>query len=155
MVLRTHSILFKSTVLIIFLSFFIAGCTLRRDIFAPKDASPRIESVQTIKMTDGTNMATISFRIGEKGNFIVVASDVNKDIEILYVKGFAPQSTYQNPSLESGPVRLMPQTKKIASYSLPEPIEFPGLPGKWRIDIQVKDKENNMSNVYTIYAIVR
>jgi hypothetical protein len=53
-----------------------------------------------------------------------------------------------------GPVELTPHAKEIDSYTLPEPIDIPGPPGNLRVDIQIEDREGNMSSIYTLYAIV-
>ncbi len=132
----------------------VSGCITSPDTVSPIGSPPIIESVQTIKNINGNSIATSSFRVGEMGNFIIIVVDPDKDIEKLYLKGFAPGGSDTKPSLESGTVELKPQTKKIASYSLPEPMEVPSPPGRWRVDIQVEDKEHNMSNVYTLYTIV-
>jgi len=134
-------------------ALFFSGCILHPDVLTPISAVPRIESVQTIKIRNGRNFASSSFRVGEKENFIVVASDSDKDIDALYVKAFAPNNKSQEPNHNWEALELEPQTKKIARYSLPEPIEAVSSSGKWRIDIQVKDKKKNMSNVYTLYVI--
>lgn len=132
----------------------MAGCSVAPDIVVFEDSPPKIQSVQTIRINHEGNVATSSFRIGEKGNFIIVAIDSDKDIEKLYIKGFSPESSNDPALLESGPIELEPQSKTIASYSLPEPIDVPGPPGRWRIDVQLEDKAKNLSNVYTLYTIV-
>jgi len=133
----------------------VSGCTTGpANLMSGSGSPPAIQSVQTIKTMNGNSIATSSFRIGEMGNFIIVASDEEQDIERLYIKGFAPGRLGLQPSLEAGPIELRPQKKKIASYSLPEAIEAPGPPGRWRIDIQLEDKENNKSSVYTLYTII-
>ena len=129
-------------------------CSLKSNIVVNKDFSPIIESVQTVKIEHGKDTVTSSFRTGEKANFIIVALDLNKDIEKLYIKGFSTKGPEIRLNFESGPVELTPHTKKIDSYMLPYPIEIPGPPGKWRVDIQIEDREKNKSNIYTLYAIV-
>jgi len=136
-------------------TLFFSGCTLNSDVLNPISAVPRIESVQTIKVLNGRAIASSSFRVGEKENFIVVASDLDKDIDALYVKAFAANNKSQEPTHSWEALELKSQTKKVTSYSLPEPVVAVTSPGKWRIDIQVKDKKNNMSNVYTLYVIAR
>jgi len=132
----------------------VSGCITSPDAVFPIGSPPIVESVQTIKNINGNSIATSSFRVGETGNFIIIAIDPDKDIETLYLKGFAPGSSGAKPTFESGAVELKPQTKKIESYSLPEPVAVPSPSGRWRVDIQVEDKEKNMSNVYTLYTIV-
>ena len=132
----------------------VSGCSTGSDLISDSGTPPAIQSVQTIKNMNGSSVATSSFRVGEMGNFIIVASDLDNDIEKLYIKGYAPGSLDSQPTLLAGPIELKPQTKKISSYSLSEPIEVPSPPGRWRIDIQLEDKENNMSNVYTLYTII-
>jgi hypothetical protein len=131
-----------------------SGCHTRSDLISDPGSPPTIQSVQTIKTLNGSSIATSSFRVGETGNFLIVASDMDKDIEKLYVKGYAPGSPDSQPTLVAGPIELTPQKKKIASYSLPEDIDVPTPPGRWRVDIQLEDKENNMSNIYTLYTII-
>ena len=130
------------------------GCSTSSELISDPGSPPTIQSVQTIKTLNGSSIATSSFRVGETGNFLIVASDLDQDIEKLYIKGYAPGSPDSQPTLAAGPIELRPQTKKIASYSLPEDIDVPTPPGRWRVDIQLEDKENNMSNVYTLYTII-
>ncbi|MBW1893048.1 MAG: hypothetical protein JRI91_05060 [Deltaproteobacteria bacterium] len=132
----------------------VSGCSTSPDTVSSIGSSPAVESVQTIKNINGNSIATSSFRVGEMGNFIIIAVDPDKDIETLYLKGFAPGNLGSQPTFESGAIELKPQTKKIESYSLPEPVEVPSPPGRWRVDIQVEDKKKNMSNVYILYTIV-
>jgi hypothetical protein len=132
----------------------VSGCSTSSNLISSPGSPPAIQSVQTIKKMNGGSVATSSFRVGEMGNFIIVASDLDNDIEKLYIKGYAPGSSDSQPTLEAGPIELKPQTKKISSYSLSEPIEVPSPPGRWRVDIQLEDKESNMSNVYTLYTII-
>ena len=138
------------------LLYFIlsSGCRTSSELISDPGSPPTIQSVQTIKTLNGSSIATSSFRVGETGNFLIVASDMDKDIEKLYIKGYAPGSPDSRPTLVAGPIELRPQKRKIASYSLPEDIDVPTPPGRWRVDIQLEDKENNMSNVYTLYTII-
>jgi hypothetical protein len=131
-----------------------SNCSLKHDTIISENTQPIIESVQLIKILNKKTITTSSLQIGEKSNFIIVAKDLNKNIEKLYIKSFLTESPNIQPYFESGPIEVKPHTHKIDSYTLPEPIKVKGPPGKWRFDIQVSDKENYMSNVYTIYAIV-
>ena len=138
----------------LFCCILSSACSTGPDLISKSTSPPTIQSVQTIKTLNGSSIATSSFRVGETGNFLIVASDMDKDIEKLYIKGYAPGSSESQPTLVAGPIELRPQEKKIASYSLPEDIEVPTPPGRWRVDIQLEDKENNMSNTYTLYTII-
>jgi hypothetical protein len=109
--------------------------------------------IWAVEIYDVNWVVTLSFDIGEYGNFIVCATDPDKDMVSLYVTQYHPHDSntpYYGPDLMS----LPSQPGVDVYYYNIDPIEVTGPSGTWRIEFQIEDSKSNESNIWKLYGVV-
>jgi len=115
--------------------------------------APIITNVQSGKIIKDQYIASSSLNFSDKTTFRITVIDEDLDAKKLYIRCYYPRDSEQAYH-ELGPFELPVQEKKRFSHYLQQPVKISGPPGDWRIEVQVEDEKNNLSNIYRLHVIV-
>jgi len=136
---------------------WISGCHTSKSaiesIVKTDNNAPIITNVQSGKIIKDQYVASSSINFSDKTTFRVTVIDEDLDVKKLHVRCFFPRDA-EHPYQELGPFDLPAQEKKRSSLYPRESIEISGPPGDWRVEVQVEDEKNNLSNIYRLHVIV-
>jgi len=135
----------------------ISGCRIAKSgmesIIKLNNHEPLITNVQSGKIINDRYVASSSLNVSNKITFRITIIDPDLDVKKLYIRCFYPSYSEQ-PNLELGPFDLPAQKTIQTNIHLKEPVEISGPSGDWRIEVQVEDEKNNLSNIYRLHVIM-
>jgi len=129
---------------------FVFGCGGGGD-GGPVGTAPVIENVF---ITDENFNLKYQFNIGDAYNFMVTATDPEKNMDEMAVEQYFPSNSTDNPYYGPTIFGLPSQSDNTMTYYLISSGTVTGPSGDWRIEFQISDSTGFESNVFTVYVVI-
>jgi Ca-activated chloride channel family protein len=111
-------------------------------------------TIDDVVLTDENFIPKSQFDIGDTVNFIVTATDPDKNMEKLLIEQYFPNDSTGNPYYGPDVIALPSQSDITMTYYLIGRITVDGPDGNWRIEFQIEDSTGLESNVSKVFAVV-
>ena len=111
-------------------------------------------TIDDVVLTDENFNPKSQFDIGDTANFIVKATDPNKNMEKLLIEQYFPNDSTGNPYYGPDVIALPSQSDITMTYYLIGRITVDGPDGNWRIEFQIEDSTGLESNVFKVFPVV-
>ena len=111
-------------------------------------------TIDDVVLTDENFNPKSQFDIGDTANFIVKATDPNKNMEKLLIEQYFSNDSTGNPYYGPDVIALPSQSDITMTYYLIGRITVDGPDGNWRIEFQIEDSTGLESNVFKIFPVV-
>jgi len=117
----------------------------------PAGTAPTIDNVV---LTDENFIPKSVFDIDDAVNFLVTATDPDRNMEELIIEQYYPSDSTGNPYYGPDSVALPSQAADTMTYYLLSAGAITEPSGYWRIEFLIVDSTELESNVFTVYALV-
>jgi Ca-activated chloride channel family protein len=111
-------------------------------------------TIDNVVLTDENFNPKSQFDIGDTANFIVTATDPDKNMEKLLIEQYFPNDSTGNPYYDPDVIALPSQSDNTMTYNLIGRLTVDGPAGNWRIELQIADSTGLESNVFKVFAEV-